>query len=255
MRTLIAFVFCVLLLSAGATAQQPTPKDGESHLDSFGDIQDSDWLARLDNFAIAIQDSPGSKGFVVAYYARHKMPGWPLRRANWAVGYLTEARGIAPEHLSVVNGGFANETRYVLFVVPAGAVLPVKPFDPSLTMTGEKNPLLFDRFVFYEDYDSVVNYEGYLSLKGRYEPLATALNADAGLRGCIIGYMKKRNRRGTDRKLAARTKRNLTSTYPVDVSRVAAIGGGRRGEKMVELWLVPPGSPLPKPTPSKKGRR
>ena len=137
-----------------------------------------------------------------------------------------------------------------------GAQPPVKPSDPSLMMSGEKNPLLFDRFFIYDEpYET--DYEGYLSLKGRYEPFATVLNSDPGLRGCVIAYMKSRQRRGTDRRLAARIKRQLTSEHAVDVRRVAALAGGRREMKTVELWLVPPGSPLPKPSPSpaKKRRR
>lgn len=253
MRTLIALALCVFL-SAAAVAQVSTPPAAAVKVDSFGDTEDSDWLARLDNFAITLQDSPGSKGYVAAFYARNKFPGWPLRRANWAVGYLIATRLIPPERLSVVNGGFADETRYELWAAPADAAPPVKRYDPALTMSGEKNPLLFDRFVIYDPSEYDLNYEGYLSLKGRFEPFAAALNADPGLRGCIVGYMKKRHRRGTDRRLAARTKRQLTTAHPVDVRRVVAIGGGRRDERMVELWLVPPGADLPKPTPTKTTR-
>jgi hypothetical protein len=118
-------------------------------------------------------------------------------------------------------------------------------------MSGEKNPLLFDRFFIYDGpYLAEGNYEGYLSLKGRYEPFATALNSDPGLRGCVIAYTRKGRGRSADGRLAARTKRQLTTTHPVDVSRVATIAGGRRAVSTVELWLVPPGSPLPRPTPT-----
>ena len=245
-----------LVIAAGAAGQAQTPEGGARKVDGFGDIQDSDWLARLDNFAVALQNSPGSKGYVVASYVRHKFPGWPLRRANWAVGYLVETRGIPHDRLSIINGGFADDITYELWLAEAGAELPVKPFDPSLMMSGEKNPLLFDRFFIYgPKYQYEVNYESYLSLKGRYEPFATVLNSDPGLRGCVIAYTKSRQRSGADRRLAARIKRELTSAHAVGVSRVAALGGGRRAEQTVELWLVPPGSPLPKPTPAKTARR
>jgi len=251
-QTLIAAALCFVL----AAGQGQTPDGGARKIDSFGDIPDSDWLARLDHFAVRLQNAPGSQGYVVASYVRHKLPGWPLRRVNWAVGYLVETRGIPHDRLSIINGGFADDITYELWLVEAGAELPVKPFDPSLMMSGEKNPLLFDRFFIYGPrYEYEVNYETYLSLKGRYEPFATVLNSDPGLRGCVIAYMKGRQRRGTDRRLAARIKRQLTSEHAVDVSRVAALAGGRREVMTVELWLVPPGSPLPKPSPANTRRR
>jgi hypothetical protein len=123
-------------------------------------------------------------------------------------------------------------------------------------MSGEKNPFLFDRFFIDErNYDSGLNYSSNLGIKGRYEPFATVLNSDPGLRGCVIAYTTRRQRRGTDRRLAARIKRQLTSEHAVDVRRVAALAGGRREVKTIELWLVPPGSPLPRPTPPQKARR
>jgi hypothetical protein len=81
------------------------------------------------------------------------------------------------------------------------------------------------------------------------------LNADPGLRGCVIAYATRRQGRGADRRHAARIKRQLTSEHAVDVRRVAALAGGRRDVKTVELWLVPPGSPLPRPSPAKTRRR
>ncbi len=149
MRKLLALVFCALFF-AGAAAQENAPGGGLRISDTFTDIQDSDWLARLDNFAVALQEERDTKGVVVARFAPHRLPGWPLRRANWAVGYLTESRGIAPERLQVINGGPTDEPYYELIASPAGATYPLKPFDPALLMSGVKNPLLFDRFFLYD---------------------------------------------------------------------------------------------------------
>ena len=259
MKTLIAVIFCVFL-SSGAVAQEPTPETGAQKIHSFGDILITDWKAVLDNFAVELHKSPNAKGYIVAYCARNKFIGWPLRRANAAARFLTEERSFDARRIAVVNGGYRDEVTFELWKVAPGFELPVKPFDFAFMMSGEKAPVPFDRFLIIErgdpvDYDSEESYAYRPDSKRLYEPLMNVLRSDPGLRGCVIAYTPRGKRHGADRKLAARVKMAITKLFPVDVSRIVAFGGGRRDEKLIELWLVPPGSPLPKPTPSKKARR
>jgi hypothetical protein len=247
----------ILLLSLFHAAAPPRQRAARL-FDSFGNIPRSDLMARLDGFAIELQNNPDSKGYIVVYPVTNKFPGATLRRASSSLGYMVHTRGLDASRISVVDGGLRNEVTYELWLVPPGADLPVKPFDPTLMMVGTKTPVLFDSFPIiergdpeeklYEDSD-----EFYPDARGLYDIFADLLRRDPSLRGCIIAYARPR-RRGTDRQIAARAKLALARSNAVDLSRVVAVGGGLRKEKMVDLWLVPPGAELPKPTPTIRTR-
>jgi hypothetical protein len=232
---------------------QQQPQTGARPLDEFSDIQISDWLARADNFAIELQNRPTTKGYIVAYGVPNKFPGWPFRRANQVERYLLITRGVDAARVETVYGGYRDEVLYQLWVVEPGAQLPVPPFDFAAALAREKTPFLFDRFEWFPlsgtGSDIEDGYNGYLNEKGRYEAFVLALRSDPSLRGCVIFYPSRRDRRGADRRLAARVKRDIVTTNAVGAGRIVALAGGhRRPARTVELWVVPPGSPLPKPT-------
>jgi hypothetical protein len=260
MKSLLKIFPLLALLCAPALAQQQQPSDQKARLvDSFGNIQLSDLKARLDNFAIELQNAPDSKGYIVTYPAANKFPGASFRRAYSSLEYMTMTRGLDAARISVVNGGFRDEATYELWVVHIGAELPVKPFDISLMMAGQKTPLLFDSFPVIERGDpedsAYVDSEGfYPDAVGLYDSFVDVLQHDPGLRGCIIAYAMPR-RRGTDREIASRVKLAIAKTHAVDLSRIIGVGGGKRKQKRVELWLVPPGAELPKPTPTVRAVR
>jgi hypothetical protein len=226
-------------------------------IDAFGDIQTSDLLARLDNFAIELQNSPQSRGFIVGYAQANKFPGWPMRRVLWCMNYLVGVRGIDAARVIRVNGGFRDDVRYEFWVEPPGAEPPVRPFDLAAEMAREKSPYLFDRIFVFENSRGVrESYEyDYLYDRGELEPFAEALRSDPAARGLIVAYAERRDARGADRRLAARRKLTLVKSFPVAASRVVAVGGGRREKRTLELWIVPPGAEPPKPTPDAKPAR
>jgi hypothetical protein len=257
-RIFNAALLLSLLCATAPARQQPTAR----MIDEFGGVAFSDMLARLDNFAIELQNEPGARGVVVAYSAKHKFPGWPLRRAEVSIDYLVNTRGLDAARLSVLNGGLRDDTGFELWVVPAGAELNVKPFDAASLMSGEKTPLPFDRFTVIERGGIIVSEyggEGYPTAPGPYEYFAEVLRRDPSLRGCVIGYTSRRGGAAAARRIASLAKLTIAKSHAVDVRRVVALGGGRREYKAIELWLVPPGSPLPKPTPdafrTRRGRR
>lgn len=254
---LTAALLLTLLCAPIFSRQQPTAA-GRRLIDSFGEVQVSDLMARLDNFAIELMNEPASRGVVVAYGAKHKFPGWPLRRAEVSVDYLVHTRGLDASRLSILNGGLRDETTFELWVVPPGAELTVKPFDVSLLMSGEKSPLLLDRFTVIERGDRIeseYNGDSYPTDVGLYNYFADALRRDPSLRGCVIGYTARRGSLAAARRIASRAKLTIAKAHAVDLSRLFAFGGGRREYKMIELWLVPPGAELPKPTPDARRSR
>jgi hypothetical protein len=86
-------------------------------------------MARLDNFAIQLQHEPADKGVIWFYGGRRMRGRLPRRgeaeaRAARLKPYLVNRRGIPSNRLIVLNGGYAEEFKVVLWVVPPGASIP-----------------------------------------------------------------------------------------------------------------------------------
>lgn len=239
MKIIFKAALLLMLLCAAASARRRPPS--ARMIDSFGEVMITDLKARLDDFALELQDAPDAKGLVVVYAERHRFPGWAVRRAEASLDFLTHKLGAA--RASLINGGLRGETRFELWLVPAGAdEPPVKPFDLSLLMSGAKTPLPFDRFDVVERGDTPLKEddEYYPDARWLYDYLAEVLRADPGLRACVIAYTSRRGARAADRRIAASAKAAVVKSQAVDVRRVVAIGGGRRRYKAVEVWLAPP---------------
>ena len=99
-------------------------------LDEYGNIKFDDEKARLDNFAIELQNDPTARGQLICYGGRTGYEGEAARRCERAKKYVATVRGIEPERLITVDGGFREELTVKLTIVPAGA----SPLQPSPTV-------------------------------------------------------------------------------------------------------------------------
>ena len=101
----------------------PTPP-APTQFDTYGRIARNDEKARLDNFAIQLQNDPGAQGYIIAYGGRRGPAGEAQTRADFARNYLVNSRGIDPGRLMTVDGGFREEATTELWLVPSGATAP-----------------------------------------------------------------------------------------------------------------------------------
>ena len=86
--------------------------------DEYGNIRFNDEKARLDNYAIQLQNDPTSRGAIVGYgYCE----GEGLTRANRAKDYLVNTRGIDAGRIDVIDGGCLPELQVQLWIVPQGS--------------------------------------------------------------------------------------------------------------------------------------
>jgi hypothetical protein len=251
MRRLFTTLLLLMLSAAAPHARQQQPAPAARLFDEFGEIQISDLMARLDSFALDLQNDPTATGVIAAYGASHKFPGWAMRRVHVSRNYLVNSRGLEGSRLKSVFAGLRDEATFQLWFVPAGAAPPVTPFDPSLLMAGARSPLPFDRYTVIERGDRSESEYGdqYPDDPGLYDIFAAALQSDPALRGCVIGYTSRRGSLAAGRRIASRAKLTIAKSFAIDVTRVATLAGGRRAYKMLELWLIPPGAPLPDPSP------
>src|SRR5260370_32072836 len=73
--------------------------------DEYGNIRGNDTKARLDNFAVQLQNERDAKGYMIFYGPRRGRAGTVQRRMFGERGYLLNARGIEPGRLIVLIAG------------------------------------------------------------------------------------------------------------------------------------------------------
>jgi hypothetical protein len=101
--------------SVAADIQQPRK------FDEYADLKFNDEKARLDNFAIQLQQEPGTQGYYVIFGS---CEGEADQRSARAVDYLVNNRGIDRSRITVVNGGCRETLTVELWLRPTGAVEP-----------------------------------------------------------------------------------------------------------------------------------
>jgi hypothetical protein len=89
--------------------------------DEYGNIKFNDEKARLDNYAIQLQNQPGSTGVIIAYGS---CEGEAQARADRAKDYLVNTRGIEAGRITTIDGGCRSDLTVQLWVVPSGATAP-----------------------------------------------------------------------------------------------------------------------------------
>jgi hypothetical protein len=127
-------IICCVILSSSYAAIVPR----EAGLfDKFGDVCCDDEKARLDNFAIQLQNEPETQGYIVFYGGRrHNYPychssrqrlprrGEAEARVERLKPYLVASRGLDPKRIVVVDGGYRESWEAELWIVPKGANPP-----------------------------------------------------------------------------------------------------------------------------------
>ena len=132
LRKIVKSASIVLILAFSLTG---ATSDKMRQFDEFGDINCEDEMARLDSFAVQLQNEPAAKGVLIFYGGRRfrgRLPkqGEAGARAARMKPYLVERRRISSERVIVIDGGYREEFQVVLWVIPA----EMTPPEPSLTI-------------------------------------------------------------------------------------------------------------------------
>jgi hypothetical protein len=287
--TISRTLLCVVLISVSWVAEKRTPTFAQTtplaarKFDEFGDIQNSDLIARLDNFAIQLQNEPTSKGFILVYRTRRDLPGLNNRLAFRSKDYLVNSRAVSSDRMVTVDGGEADCQTQELWIVPPGTAPTPRGDAYQRYFPDLDSPRKIDEYGFevparssrarHEPRDaSDAEYLETFATQLRKEPRTTACiivyaqyNPRPGLVDYYGNYEPIRDRRldppGTARKRLSIEKRLLIRLYGIRANRITTINGGYRKRRMVELWIVPRGEHTPIPTsnsfPAKRaqGRR
>lgn len=113
---------------------------GQQKFDEYGALSFEDEKARLDNFAIQIQNQSGTVGFIIAYAGRRARVGEAHARANRAKEYLERRRNIDVGRVVAIDGGYREDSSVELFVGPTEAAKP----DPTPTIQLSEVQIIYD---------------------------------------------------------------------------------------------------------------
>jgi hypothetical protein len=112
--------------TASCTTSVKTPILPPTKFDEYGNIKFNDEKARLDNYAIQLQNQPGTTATIIAYGS---CAGEAQARADRAKDYLVNTRGIEAGRITTVDGGCRSDLTVQLWIVPAGATAPAASSD------------------------------------------------------------------------------------------------------------------------------
>jgi len=112
--------------TASCTAAVRPPPAMPVKFDEYGNIRFNDEKARLDNYAIQLQNAPSNTGVILAYGT---CAGEAQARADRAKDYLVNTRGIDASRLTTVDGGCKADLAVELWLVPSGATAPAASGD------------------------------------------------------------------------------------------------------------------------------
>ena len=107
--------------TASCTTNIATPPAVARKFDEYGNIRFNDEKARLDNYAVQLQNEPGATGYIIGYGS---CGSEGRERAERAKNYLVNTRGIDAGRIMVVDGGCLPELLVQLWIAPQGAAAP-----------------------------------------------------------------------------------------------------------------------------------
>ena len=110
--------------AADCAVSIPLPRPVGRRFDEFPDISRNDEKARLDNYAIELQNDPTATGYVIVY------PGRTSKRADVqdhfgrVIEYLVHSRGIDQSRIKTIEGPKRDQLHVDLWITPQGATPP-----------------------------------------------------------------------------------------------------------------------------------
>ncbi|HKO99169.1 MAG TPA: hypothetical protein VJU86_19375 [Pyrinomonadaceae bacterium] len=109
--------------SASCSVQLPVPLECRK-FDEFPTLSYNDEKARLDTYAIELQNDPTSTAYVIVYPGQRGRPGAVERQTKRIVDYLVNSRGIDASRIITLVGPSRDSLLVELWLCPQGAKPP-----------------------------------------------------------------------------------------------------------------------------------
>jgi hypothetical protein len=246
---IVGFCLVALLVSSGGLVSAQTRKGPPrpSRFDQFEQLGHCDVGARLDNFAIQLQNQPKAKGAIVSYAPEGEGPGTGKQVLEVIKDYLVNSRGLAPDRIETIYGGrnvnfYQSHTE--LWVVPQGAPLPktvkyeskVESFQGLYIDEVRNDDFLFE---FTEEMGPGIGDSSDASF-------ADILHQQKNAVAYVVVYDGDDLTPGAWRRLGQRDIDNFKE-FNVEPSRFKLILGGHKTLTHIQYWIFPNDAPPPMP--------
>lgn len=113
-----------LVCAADSAVTIPAPKVEGRRFDEFPDIARNDEKARLDNFAIELQNDPTATAYVIVYPGKNNKRYEVQEHSGRVVEYLVNSRGLDQHRIVTLVGPKRDQLRVELWLTPQGATAP-----------------------------------------------------------------------------------------------------------------------------------
>ncbi len=258
-RLMLGLLLLVVVGESDLIAQQPDLKSSMPvKFDEYGRVGGCDHSARLDNFAITLQNTPDLNAYVVSYGPEGD------EQSTGRVGerikdYLVNSRGIDGERISTAYGGRNDDLksfRIQLWLIPPG-VVPPEPtkYENALeTFTG-----MFDEYHAWDGVNWGEFEEGSGPSVGKTTEVSflQMLTKRRSTTAYIVAFNGSDAAPGAWRRVATAVVEDFQKRG-VESTRLRIVYGGTTKETKVQLWIVPTAAqppvngsaeePLPKKT-------
>lgn len=244
---IVGFCLVALLVFNGGVVSAQTRKGPPraARFDQFGQVGHCDVTARLDNFAIQLENQPGAKGVIVSYAPEGDGPGTGKNVLEMVKGYIVNTRGLAEDRIETIYGG-RNSDKYQsqteLWIVPKGASLP-KP--KKLASNNEPFQGLFHERAVHDDFG--VEYEDEMGPgigNSTYASFAEMLHQQKSAIAYVVIYSGEELTPGAWRRLGQEDI-NRFKAFNLELNRFKLIFGGEQKEARIQYWIWPDNAPQP----------
>ena len=109
--------------TATCTVQFPVPVECRK-FDEFPAVAYNDEKARLDNYAIELQNDPTATAYVIIYPGQRERPGDVQKQTTRLVDYMVNSRGISAPRVVTLVGPARDVLMIELWLCPQGAKGP-----------------------------------------------------------------------------------------------------------------------------------
>lgn len=132
---LIAIAICIVFTAPSYTPAQVVDP---VLIDKFGDVNCEDEMARLDNYAIELQNKPQTQALIIVYGSSTGRRNEAVARASRIKSYLVKLRGLNAQRIVTMNGGYQESLKIELWLMKAGTDLKQIQTSPTVQLKDVK---------------------------------------------------------------------------------------------------------------------